>query len=252
MTGTFGAIVSTSYSAGYTETLASGIIINDIPAPEITSPGTATATRGSPFSYQITASYNPTSFSATGLPDGLITDTGSGLISGTPTQTGTFNVTITAANSTGLQGVSLTIVVQNPFDQWQQQMFTDSQRADPTISGDTATPAGDGITNLMKYALNLSPLDPGTQGLPVSGMTVDSSNNQYLTLSYTQVISAGDITYTTEVSSDMQTWYSGSGYTSPVSVTNNPDGKTRTVVVQDLTPVSSAAKRFIRLKVTKP
>jgi hypothetical protein len=37
-----------------------------------------------------------------------------------------------------------------------------------------------------------------------------------------------------------------------VSVTNNPDGVTQTLVVQDLVPLSSGSRRFIRLRVPSP
>ena len=50
-------------------------------------PSTAFA-QGTAFSYQITASNSPTSFSAAGLPDGLSVNT-AGLISGTPTAAAT-------------------------------------------------------------------------------------------------------------------------------------------------------------------
>jgi len=143
-------------------------------------------------------------------------------------------------------------MVLTPYAVWQNQYFTPAQLADPAISGDMASPAKDGITNLMKYALNLNPLTAVVSGLPVQGTTVDGSNHTYLTLSYTQVIAATDITYSAQVSSDLQTWNSGPGYTLLLSGSNNPDGTTTTVVIQDLTPQDSAPKRFIRLQVTKP
>jgi len=43
------------------------LTINSAP-PVITSPTSASGTVGSPFSYQITATSNPTSFGASGLP----------------------------------------------------------------------------------------------------------------------------------------------------------------------------------------
>jgi hypothetical protein len=54
---------------------------------------------GSPFSYQITANNNPVSYNATDLPQGLTLGPIPGLISGTPTATGVFPITITATNN---------------------------------------------------------------------------------------------------------------------------------------------------------
>lgn len=72
-----------------------------IPAPVITSALTDDTTSGSAYSYQITATNTPTSFNASPLPDGLSIDTGAGIISGTPTETGDFNITISATNAGG-------------------------------------------------------------------------------------------------------------------------------------------------------
>ncbi len=70
-------------------------------APTITSSSTASAQTGTYFFYQITATNNPTSFGATGLPDGLSIDPTTGIISGIPTTAGDYSVVLTAANSDG-------------------------------------------------------------------------------------------------------------------------------------------------------
>ena len=80
-------------------------------APAITSASTAVAILGRPFSYQITASGSPSSFAATGLPAGVQVATNSGLISGTPTATGTFIVTLRATNAAGTGTGSLALSV---------------------------------------------------------------------------------------------------------------------------------------------
>ena len=86
-------------------------ILPTIPAPVITSPGTASGTQSQPFSYQITATNNPTSFSASGLPSGLTVNTTTGLISGTPNGRGTTTATIRATNPGGSGSKQLTISI---------------------------------------------------------------------------------------------------------------------------------------------
>src|SRR5947208_3415758 len=83
-------------------------------APVITSPTTASGTVCNAFSYQITATNNPTSYGATGLPAGLTLNTSTGVISGTPTASGTFTVTISATNSRGTGNATLTITISPP------------------------------------------------------------------------------------------------------------------------------------------
>lgn len=81
------------------------------PLPVITSAATAAGFVGQPFSYQITADGSPTSYGASGLPPGLSVNTGTGLISGTPTTVGTFSATITATNGAGAGQATLTISI---------------------------------------------------------------------------------------------------------------------------------------------
>jgi hypothetical protein len=71
--------------------------------------GTASGTVGTAFSYTITATGSPTSYSATGLPSGLSVNTGTGVISGTPTTSGTFVVTLSATNSTAVGTATLAV-----------------------------------------------------------------------------------------------------------------------------------------------
>ncbi len=81
-------------------------------APAITSATTASATVGTAFSYQITASNSPASYSATGLPAGLSINTTTGLISGAPTTVGTSTVSLAATNAGGTSAtVNLTLTV---------------------------------------------------------------------------------------------------------------------------------------------
>jgi hypothetical protein len=86
----------------------------------ISSATTANGTVGSAFSYQITASNSPTSYSVSdSLPNGLSFNATSGLISGTPSSAGNSTVTISAANSGGFgnQSLILRILPNGPTSQ---------------------------------------------------------------------------------------------------------------------------------------
>src|SRR5439155_1481925 len=86
--GTYSVSISATNSSG-TGSATLTLTIKP-PPPVITSATTASGTVGVAFSYQITATNNPTSFNATGLPAGLTVNTSTGLISGTPTTAGTY------------------------------------------------------------------------------------------------------------------------------------------------------------------
>ena len=81
-------------------------------APKITSTTNAEGVVNQAFNYQITADGNPVSFNSSGLPPGLTVDNNTGAITGTPTQAGTFSVTVSADNATGsgVATVNLTVL----------------------------------------------------------------------------------------------------------------------------------------------
>lgn len=80
--------------------------------PVISSSAVAQGVLNQAFTYTITATNNPSSYNASGLPLGLTVNTNSGQITGTPVQLGSFNVTLTATNGggTGSLPLSLTII----------------------------------------------------------------------------------------------------------------------------------------------
>ena len=122
ISGTPTAVASTTAMITVSATNASGTgnlvvaISISASAPVVSSAATAAGTVGQAFSYQITASNFPTSFSATGLPPGLSVNTATGLISGTPTTLGSFNAAVTANNGAGSanQVVVITIALLAP------------------------------------------------------------------------------------------------------------------------------------------
>jgi endoglucanase len=79
--------------------------------PVITSSLVSSAPVAVAYSYQITATTRPASYNATGLPAGLSVNTATGLISGTPTASGTSNVIISATNTSGTGSATLVLTV---------------------------------------------------------------------------------------------------------------------------------------------
>jgi hypothetical protein len=106
-------LTATNATGSGTATLTITVAGAAVPAPVITSGTTATGFVGSAFSYQITASNSPTGFAATGLPAGLTVDPIAGLISGTPTASGSYTVNLTASNGTGSGSTTLTITISS-------------------------------------------------------------------------------------------------------------------------------------------
>ena len=98
--GLFPVNLSATNSVG-TGTAVFMLTVNLDGSPVINSPLSATGMVGMSFSYQITATNSPTSFDATSLPAGLMVDTGTGMISGTPSVSGTFPINLSATNSIG-------------------------------------------------------------------------------------------------------------------------------------------------------
>lgn len=83
--------------------------ISNLP-PVITSPGRIHVLRGRPFTFQIGTVNAPTSYSATGLPSWLSFDTLTGLLSGTPPQAGSVEISVSVINAAGNAVQNLTVV----------------------------------------------------------------------------------------------------------------------------------------------
>jgi autotransporter-associated beta strand protein len=139
---------------------------------------------------------------------------------------------------------SISVTLATPWSQWQALNFSMAQRANPAISGYNASPAGDGISNLLKYALGKNPFASGS--LPVVTDVETVNGNRYLRLTVTRNAAATDVSAVVEVSGDL----SPGGWSS--ANTTVEVNTATTLVVRDNIAISSAQKRFIHLKVTHP
>jgi hypothetical protein len=121
----------------------------------------------------------------------------------------------------------------------------------PLATADTATPDGDGISILMKFATGMAVGQPGA-----SPVVASQSGNNPLSLTFKR-LSPAPVNYTVEASSDLSAWTTiatlpkgsdvwsgGAGVSEPAS------GGSRTVTITDTATPASSNKRFLRLKVT--
>ena len=154
--------------------------------PVITSSLTTGGGAGTFISYQIIATNNPTSYGAVSLPSYLSLDPATGIISGTPTSTGTTEATISASNIFGTDSEQLTIIITNftptPSAYTKLLMHFDSGFSDSSLSAHVATNNGVVIDH-ESYVFGGGSAD------------FDSSLGYYLTLPYSSdFVFTGDFT----------------------------------------------------------
>jgi len=183
------------------------------------------------------------SYTLSPVPTGLLFDSATGILSG-PLTAGTWVFQVYGTNALG-NGVSKTIQLEaygSPSSLWQAQNFTST---DPAIIGWNANPSGDGVSNLMKYALGLPVFGPSLAGLPA--MSIESHNGiSYFVYTITKNSQATNVIFVPEISSTLapNSWNSGSGF-----LTILEDTSTR-LKVRDNTPQSSRLRAFFRLRVS--
>ncbi|MEK7951294.1 putative Ig domain-containing protein [Luteolibacter soli] len=152
-----------SYSVTISATDATGTdtatLVIKIGLPSINSAATASGSTTAAFSYQITSTNSPTGYNATNLPAGVTVNTTTGLISGTPTASGTFNVLLTATNAAGA-GTKTLVLTVTP--------------APPSINSSLTATGKVATTFSYSIAATNSPTSYSATGLP-SGLNIATS-----------------------------------------------------------------------------
>ena len=177
------------------------------------------------------ASYPPLTVTVTVAPDAATSLTNTANVSGG----GETNVTNNSVSD------PTTIIALPPVQSWRLHWFGDT--TDGGTGADLNAAANDGIPNLLKYALNLTP--PQTPATTVNAVKPDTGTGT-LRLTVTKNPAATDISYIIEGTGDLadpQSWT-----TDGIVIDSNT---TTTLQAHDSTPLTSGC-RFLRLKVTRP
>ena len=175
--------------------------------------------------YTITSDNPPALYFAAGLPTGMSCDANTGVISGTPSQTGTFNVTIRATNVSGTGSSSFSLTVTAPTLSFTNASLTLNS------AGATAAPTGSGgfvptaytLGSALPTGLSLSPTTGIISGTPTAigtrTVTVNGTANG-VTASGTITISVNSQTPTLN-SATAVTGYVGTPITYTLTTTAN-------------------------------
>jgi len=155
--------------------------------------------------------------------------------------------------------IGFTISVSgDTYSAWKARVFSDTEQADPAISGELAlSPAADGIPNLLKYAFALDPHRDGSFALPQLSLmqVVDPESGQprkfpAITYRVSSTDYPSDLYFVPEISFDLQTWRRGETvFDSPISQTPVNASDPTFVTCRALLPVSENSKAFLRVRV---
>ncbi|WP_309385248.1 S8 family serine peptidase [Cerasicoccus frondis] len=197
--------------------------------PEFTSSDSARGFIGEAFFFSVTADNEPTSFDASGLPDGLSIHAVTGAITGYPSASGDYTVTLTAANDAGAAEQTWLLDIGNELDLWVYENISETGSGDDIENQDADE---DGVSDLINYATGTYSSTQSRENLPSVG-----SDNGLRTLLYTyrrlEGSGAGSsvagytiagITYTVWLSDDMTNWETGESVLEEIEALSNGDG----------------------------
>lgn len=193
------------------------------------APGSITLANGESVNVQITLSP-----SATGVVNGLSTFLGNDA----------FNAAI-AGNDAALSNVhqiQFNGLITDTLDHWRQQNFG-AGAGNAGASADDACPSGDGIKNLMKYALGL---DPQVSYPALGSITIDFTPQGALRMTVPRNPAAADLDFEIQVTdnlADPLSWV-------PLTTTIDQDDPLM-LQAHDTVTRASGGHRFIRLQVVR-
>ena len=127
-----------------------------------------------------------------------------------------------------------------------------SQGLNTAEAGADGDPDGDGLSNLLEYAVGTSPFAPSAS--PLSVNLVTESDGHWVELTYVRRIGGAHLIYRLESSTNLTSWQSlASAEMQIMSVVPNPDSTTETVRSRLLPAVAPTAPlKFYRLGIAVP
>jgi hypothetical protein len=149
----------------------------------------------------------------------------------------------TGGASLGGQVNAVLTILEDPYDLWKFTHFGVNAN-NPAIAGNTADPTGDGIINILKYALALDPNSRDTNP-PVAGSIVSN----HFQLRFNRNAFATDLSYAVEAAGSLtDSWNNLLTYSSATGWVTNLAGST----VLESAPTGSPPDQPVGVTITDP
>ncbi|MBI4323857.1 MAG: exo-alpha-sialidase [Chloroflexi bacterium] len=131
------------------------------------------------------------------------------------------------------------------FETWRTLRFNPAELADPALSAAQGQPAGDGLSNLFKYAVGLEPAVPSASPLLMAGTSSDPGRTIALTCQRLAMLS--DLDFSLLASTDLVSWQTFVPVGETVEPVTDPAKEAFIINV----PLGLEPTQFFRLGVTK-
>jgi len=169
-----------------------------------------------------------------------------GVLSGTPTSSGSFTINLERTNSLGqIATQTFLLTVQGASA---TTSFSDWISSYPSLTGPSASlgadPDGDGKSNLMEYYLGLNPTQTG---LDSGVMTMSNGASNTFSMTFRRAKGITGVTSAVEASGDLSSAWGTNGVQETVVDQNSHEEVTATVTI-----APGETKKFMRLRVTTP